>query len=276
MSNTQKTIIVVLVLVCIVLAILSIDRSSPTIIENGVGTTISSVQQANTHSMNFIEKVGKYFSNKQNLINENTKLKNDLLSSSAQLNRLNLVESENIELSKLLGMKERYTQYSTIGAQIIAKDPGNWYKNFTIDKGTADGLEKNMVVINGDGLVGRISECGYNYSKVISIINDSDAVSAQSVRTGDIGYITANFQQEGYCRMQYSEDNMDILAGDELVTSHLSEVFPQGITIGYVRNLSSSENSLVKYATIEPSVDFSNIKYVLVINHDFSKKITPN
>ncbi|MGN1319025.1 MAG: rod shape-determining protein MreC [Lachnospirales bacterium] len=272
MSKKQKSIIIILALVCMALAALSIDRESPTVVENSVGSIIEPVQEANTDSMNWFNRVIKYFSNQNKLINENKELKDELLKSNATLNRLNLVEQENEELSNLLGMQKRYTQYETVGAQIIAKDPGNWYSTFTINKGSADGLEKNMVVINEDGLIGKISECGYNYSKVISIIDDSDAVSAQSVRTADIGYITANYQQEGYCRMQYSDDTMDILVGDELVTSHLSQIFPQGITIGYVRQLSSDENSLAKYATIEPAVDFSNLKYVLVINHNFSKE----
>lgn len=272
MSNKQKSIIIILILVCIVLSALSINRKSTTIAENSIGSIIAPVQEANTDTMNWFSKITNYFSNQNKLINENIQLKEELMKSNAALNRLNLVEQENEELGNLLNMKERYTQYDTIGAQIIAKDPGNWYTSFTINKGSADGLEKNMVVINEDGLVGKISECGYNYSKVVSIIDDSDAVSAQSIRTADIGYITANYQQEGYCRMQYSDDSMDILVGDELVTSHLSEIFPQGITIGYVRKLSSDENSLAKYATIEPAVDFSNLKYVLIINHNFSDK----
>lgn len=276
MSKVQRTIIIVLILVSIILAILSIDRSAPTIVENGVGSAIEPIQEANTGISNWFGNIFKYFSDQGNLIEENSKLKEELIAARSELNRLNLVENENVELSALLKMQTRYTQYSTVGAQVIAKNPGNWYTTFTINKGTNEGLEKNMVVINGDGLVGKISECGYNYSKVVSIIDDTDAVSAQSLRTGDIGYITANYQQEGYCRMQYSEDNMDILVGDELVTSHLSEVFPQGITIGYVRNLTDDENSLAKYATIEPAVDFSNLNYVLVINQNFKKELIDN
>ncbi len=276
MSKIQRTIIILLILVSIILALLSIDRSAPTIVENGVGSAIKPIQETNTGISGWFENIFKYFSDQGDLIEENAKLKEELIASRSELSRLNLVESENVELTALLKMQTRYTQYSTVGAQVIAKNPGNWYTSFTINKGTNEGLEKNMVVINGDGLVGKISECGYNYSKVVSIIDDTDAVSAQSLRTGDIGYITANYQQEGYCRMQYSEDNMDILVGDELVTSHLSEIFPQGITIGYVRDLTGDENSLAKYATIEPAVDFSNLNYVLVINHNFTKELIDN
>lgn len=276
MSKTHKTIIIVLILVSIVLAVFSINRKTPTLIENGVGTVAKPIMEANTDALNWVDRIFKYFSDKKGLIDENTKLKEELMAARSELNRLNLIESENEEMSALLKMQTRYTQYETTGAQVIAKNPGNWYTTFTINKGTKDGMQKNMVVINGDGLVGKISECGFNYSKVISIIDASDAVSAQSVRTGDIGYITANYQQEGYCRMQYSDDTMDILVGDELVTSHLSEIFPQGITIGYVRNLSSDENSLAKYATIEPAVDFTEINYVLVINHNFTKELVDN
>lgn len=271
MSKTQKTVLIILTIISLVLALLSANRFFPGFFGNSIGTVAEPIQEANTNTMNWLERVSKYFTDQSNLIEENSKLKDELMEARSELNRLRLIEKENTELSDLMEMKARYTQYPTVGAQVIARDPGNWYTTFTINKGLNDGLEENMVVINGDGLIGKISQCGNNHSTVISIINDTDAVSAQILRTGDIGYVTANYQQEGSCRMQYSEDTMDILVGDELVTSHLSEIFPQGITIGYVRSLSSDNNSLAQYATIEPAVDFEKLNYVLVINHNFSE-----
>ena len=133
-----------------------------------------------------------------------------------------------------------------------------------------------MVVMNENGLVGKISECGYNYSKVVSIINDSDAVSAESLRTNDIGYVVADYSGEAKCKMQYSDKNADILVGDEIVTSHLSEIFPEGISIGHVSKLTVDSQTSIQYAIIEPSVDFSKLKYVLVLDGSYEKNLIEN
>ena len=131
-----------------------------------------------------------------------------------------------------------------------------------------------MVVMTQDGLVGKITESGYNYSKVKSIINDSDAVSSQTLRGDNIGYVTGDLNEDGMCKMQYSEDVSDILIGDTIVTSHLSNIFPEGITIGNVQKLTVDKKTGMHYAIIKPAVDFKHLDYVLVINKNFERTLS--
>lgn len=252
------------------------NRKSPTFVENSYGTIISPLQAFNSGIADWFGGIFDYFKGISALKKENRALKDELLEARAECNRLKLVESDVVELKSIVKLSQNNSQYPTIGAKVIAKDPGNWFDSFIIDKGTNYGLEKNMVVMNENGLVGKISECGYNYSKVISIINDSDAVSAESLRTGDIGYVTADFSGEAKCKMQYSDKNADILVGDEIVTSHLSEIFPEGISIGHVSNLTTDKQTGIQYAIIEPSVDFSELKYLLVLDTVLDKKFIEN
>ena len=276
MNKKFKVVFITLAVVSIGCAGFSYNRKTPTAVENAFGYVITPLQSFNLSIPDWFGGIANYFKGVNNLDAENKELKADLLEARAELNRLKLVESENIQLEALVKLQQDYSQYSTIGAKVIAKDPGNWFNSFIIDKGTNYGLEKNMVIMNEDGLVGKISECGYNYSKVVSIINDTDAVSAESLRTNDIGYVVADFSGDAKCKMQYSDANADILVGDEIVTSHLSEIFPEGISIGHVSDLTVDSQTSMQYAIIEPSVDFSKLKYVLVLDTPFEKEFIEN
>ncbi len=274
MKSKYKFVVITLAVVSISCAGFSYNRSAPTPVDSALGYAAATAASLNVKIIDKLENVAAYFRGISRLNAENEKLREELLSARAQLNSLKLVEQENTQLSALLKMQEEYSDFPTIGARIIAKDPGNWFNTFLIDKGANYGLKKNMAVITADGLVGKISECGYNYSKVVSIIDDSDAVSAQSVRTNSVGYVTADFSEEAQCRMQYSENNSDIIVGDEIVTSYISEIYPRGISIGHVKKLITDEKTSLKYAIIEPSVDFSRLDHVLVINKNTSYDFT--
>lgn len=272
-SGKHKIILTSLVIISISTAALSVDRKAPTFIESSLGLLIAPVQTLNTGVFSWFGDKKKYFTSLQTLSDENNKLKEELLEARAELNRLNLIEDENSQLEALLNIKNQYKDYDVVGAKVIGKDPGNWFSTFTIDKGTDSGFEKNMVVLTQDGLVGKITECGYNYSKVVSIINDSDAVSAQTLRGDNIGYVTGDLNNEGMCKMQYSEDVSDILIGDTVVTSHLSNIFPEGITLGNVQKLTVDNKTGMHYAIISPAADFKHLDYVLVINKNLEREL---
>ncbi len=276
MKKKFKIVLVSLAVASLGCAGFSYNRKAPTFVENSYGSIITPIQSFNSSIVDWFGGIAKYFKGIKSLDAENKELKEDLLEARAEVSRLKLVESENSQLEALVNLQQEYDKYSTVGAKVIAKDPGNWFDTFIINKGTNYGLKKNMVVMNEDGLVGKISECGYNYSKVVSIINDSDAVSAESLRTNDIGYVVADYSGEAKCKMQYSDKNADILVGDEIVTSHLSEIFPEGISIGHVSKLTVDSQTSIQYAIIEPSVDFSKLKYVLVLDGSYEKNLIEN
>ena len=175
--------------------------------------------------------------------------------------------TENQRLSELLKISQKYADYHTTGTQIIAKDPGNWYDVFLINKGRDDGLEANMVLTSSNGLVGKIIESGDTYSKALSILDSRSSVPAMSQRTEDLGVVKGEYSlmNSGLCRMEYIDSEAEIMEGDEIVTSHLSDVYPPGIAIGRVKEIRTEANGLTKYAIIEPYVDFKHLDTLLVI-----------
>lgn len=271
MKNYRNLFITLIIIFCITAAILTVDRAKPTFFENSLGFVIVPVQKVNTTVFSWIKSRFHYFVEIEEVKQENLLLKSQLLDKKDLEDKVNLLKIENEKLSALLDLDSKYNDYPKTAARIIAKDPGNWYDTFIIDKGTHHGLSKNMVVMADGGLVGRIKECGTNYSKVVSIIDDSDAVSAKSLRTDDVGFVRGDLMQKGFCRMEYIDNDAEIIVGDEIITSHLSEIYPPGITIGYVKEVSNDSNTLTKLGTIEPTVDFKHLETVLVINHIFEK-----
>lgn len=207
------------------------------------------------------------------LADENRELKSQLEELEAENQRLSLYEEENKNLSQLLEVAQKYQDYDTTGAQVIAKDTGVWYDSFLIDKGETDGIENNMAVINAGGLVGRVVKTSAVYSNVYSILDSRSSVSAQSLRTGDLGVVTGDHElmNQGLCKMEYIDSDAEIMEGDEIITSSLSEFYPAGISIGYVKEIHQDENGLTKYAVIEPKVDFKHIDTVLVVMEALEK-----
>ncbi|MCJ7855894.1 rod shape-determining protein MreC [Lachnospiraceae bacterium NSJ-143] len=272
--NTYKKQILYLVIALLVVIIFFTagKKSRATPVDNLLGFIITPAQNISTSVSSWFSNKISSFKDETDIEAENEELKAKVELLEAENKRLSMFEEENRRLSALLDISQKYPDYETTGANIIAKDPGNWYFTFNINKGTKDGLLPNMVLTDAGGLVGRITECGYIYSKVEAIIDSRSSVSAMSLRTGDLGVVKGDYtlMNDGLCRMEYIDAESEIMKGDEIVTSHLSDIFPPGITIGYVKEVITDENGLTKYAVIEPSVDFKHLTTLLVITDSFS------
>ena len=265
--KNKKLFIGFFIVLCIFLGLFSFNRINPTLFERSFGFIITPVQNMLTSSTKWVGQKVKAFSNINQLQKENEELKIELEVKNQEINRLKQLERENEKLSELLDASSRYGQYSTITSNIIARDPGNWYENFTIDKGTNDGIEKNMVVLAFGGLVGKVEEVSSNYAKVSSIINGTYSVSSKALRTDDEGFVKGDISNKGMLKMDYIDKDAEIKEGDEIVTSHLSDIYPAGITIGYVTEVYlDNNNKLSKTAIIKPTVDFKHLEKVLIID----------
>ncbi len=263
----KKTFFLMLCLVCIVLAAWSTHRLAPSVFEKAVGFVLTPVTKAINSTGGFVSDRFTAITNANSLIEENERLRAETEELKLDNSRIPLLEQDNENLAALLEIRSKYTSFDTIGARIIAKDPGNWYDVFIIDKGTNDGLAENMAVAAGGGLVGRIKECGFNHSKVVSIIDDADAVSAVAMRTGDVGYVKGDYINKGLCRMELIDMSSKIAEGDEIITSGFSSVYPEGIAIGRVTEIENADKTSTKTAFIEPAADFRHLNEVLVIKN---------
>lgn len=216
-----------------------------------------------------VSEVTGYFKNVEDLIRENEELKtqNDRLL--YQNTMLEQYKSENEGLKEILSLKQRYQEYPTLGANVIAKDISNWYKSFNIDKGLIQGIKEEDVLLSGGGLAGHVTKVDPLTSTAISIIDDRSSISVKVVRTGDTGILRGDIElaEKGLCRLEIDIES-EVVKGDQIITSHLSNIYPPGIPIGTVEEVTTGKNGLTQYAYIKPFVDFKHLENVLVITSD--------
>ena len=180
------------------------------------------------------------------------------------------LQSDSYELSrlrKLYELNQTYGQYRMTGARVIAKDTGNWFHVFRIDKGARDGIKPDMNVVGDGGLIGIVTDVGDNYATVRSIIDDVSRVSAMAIQSNDTCIVSGNLQLYANGKLKISDitDTADIKDGDAIVTSTVSSKFLPGILIGYAGDLKTDPDRLTRSGTLVPVADFETIQEVLVI-----------
>lgn len=236
-------------------------------IDNVLGFVITPLQNISSSIGGYLSTTLTSLSTDSDLSSENAELSAQIVLLENEIQRLSLYEEENIRLSELLEVSQKYPEYETEGVNVIGKDPGNWYKTFVINKGTNQNITPNMPLISSGGLVGRTTETGAVYSKAISILDTRSSVPAMSLRTGDLGVVKGelSLSNNGLCKMEYVDAEAEILEGDEIITSNLSDIYPPGMTIGFVKEIYSDANGLTKYAIIEPKADFKHLDTILIV-----------
>jgi len=223
-----------------------------------------------------INYVGRWISDKtdnlkdlKDVMEENARLKTQVDELTSELNTIKLEQYELNNLRELLELDQKYPSYEKVAANVIGKDAGNWFSIFTIDKGKKDGIEPDMNVIAGSGLVGIVTDVGPNYAKVRSIIDDVSKVSGMVLTTSDRCIVHGDLQEMNanqnilFTDLKDSDDEVE--AGDPVVTSNISDKYLQGILIGYLSSIEKDSNNLTKSGTVTPAVDFEHVAEVLVI-----------
>ena len=171
-------------------------------------------------------------------------------------------------LRELYELDQKYADYEKVGAHVTASDSGNWFSSFIIDKGSNDGIEVDMNVMAGTGLVGIITEVGPNWARVRSIIDDASNVSALVLSTSDTCIVNGDLtlMQDGKIRFeQLANNGSEIEVGEQIVTSHISSKYLPGISIGVISEIKVDSNNLTRSGYIIPAVDFQHLQEVLVI-----------
>ena len=207
--------------------------------------------------------------NLNDVMQKNEELQAQVDELTAELNTIKLEQYDLDNYRALLELDDKYPSYKKVAANVIGKDSGNWFNTFIIDKGSKDGIEKDMNVIAGSGLVGIVTDVAPNYAKVKAIIDDTSSVSGMDLATSDNCIIRGNLQmmnENQEIELSDLKDTDDqVQAGDQIVTSYISDKYLQGILIGYIKDVSVDSNNLTKSGTITPVVDFEHIQEVLVI-----------
>ena len=264
--NTIYTILVIIIVVILIATL--VLPSDTTVAQSGIGGIFTPIQRGISSVTTFVR--GWFGTSSDNVSSDNEleqlRVENELLRE--QLNNYEELERENERLTRLLDAETDYEDLDPIFSKVIAKDTGVWFETFTLNKGMNDGVKVNMAVVNGDGLIGRVSSVGYNYCIVVSIIDSRSSIAALISRTRDNGMLQGVAETEDddlECRMYYLSNLGNVNVGDTVYTSGLDSRFPKGLLIGQVTAVSRSSQSGDRYVSVHPAADFSAIEEVFIL-----------
>ena len=181
--------------------------------------------------------------------------------------RLREIETEAALLRDLLNFTQPNPSYEIKGAHVvgrnIAQDPSNLQRYITLDVGRQSGIERNMPVITGRGLVGRISEVGETWSRVLLLIDPQSTVNALTQSTRASGAVQG--QADGSLIMRTIPQEDAVSVGDTVFTSGLGGNFPRQLLIGQIIEAERKDYELYQSAVVQPTVDFDHLEVVLII-----------
>ncbi len=226
-------------------------------------TALKPALQAGHITFRFFSDVGLSIERFVHTFKQQGELESQIAKLESQLVRYHEFEKENVRLKKLVDFRSTLSG-KTVPARIIGWDPSPWRKSFILDKGSNQGIRKDMAVISFEGLVGRILDVGPETSRVI-LLTDLDArVSAMTDQTRATGIIAGGGGSK--LKMMYLELESGVQVQETALTSGLGGLFPKGLRVGKITSILRDPSGLHLNAEIEPFVQFSKLEEVVCLN----------
>ena len=269
----KKKVLTILIVLIVALALISLavltteQREDLTFIERGLRIAASPLQHAIS---SLSDKVGNFFgtfTNYEQLQRENAELIQQIEELSIANTDLQEAMLENIRLKQMLEFKDTTrNQYTLAAAEVIAENNNNLQHTIVLDKGSEDGIQNNMVVINHLGLIGRVVNVLSSSCEVVLITDRQSAVGSRIWETREtLGVVEGMGSESSYLRLIHMPHDADIEIGDKVISSGLDGIFTEGIPIGTVVEIADEVGGLTKQATIEPYVNFYRLEEVFII-----------
>lgn len=271
----NRRLFLILLIVIIVLALLFYtvkkDRNLNTF-ESFIKDIIVEVEKIIYKPINGFNNMIEEFTSLKNVKKENQILKSNV-------EKMESTEAENIELKQEidrlkeeLNIEHVLTDYDYLNATVISRNSFYWYNMLTIDKGSHNGIKEGMVVINSTGLIGKITNVS-TFSSDVKLIttNDTNNKISVTVTNGDTkltGIINGYDYEKGLLTVEGISNTATVSNGDYVYTSGLGGVFPSGILIGKVENITTDVYDLSKIINVKPSAKFDDINFVTILKRN--------
>ena len=262
-------VLLIMTILCAVIIGCSLKTSGSGPVSAAAGAVLAPMQKGVNQLGSGLTNLREHLRTKKSLEKENEELRTQLADAQQNLNQVQLNQEELDNLKSLYDMDQNYADYDKIAANVIGKDAGNWFSVFLIDRGSNDGITVGMNVLADGGLAGIVIQVGPNYAKVRSIIDDNSNVSARNLSTSDLCVVSGSLKTMNESSLIDFDDLRDkedqAKVGDQIVTSNISDMFLEGIPIGYITDIKTDSNNLTKSGHIATIVDFEHLDDVFVI-----------
>lgn len=264
-----KYVLLIMTIFCAVIIGCSLKTSGSGPVSAAAGAVLAPMQKGVNQLGSGLTNLREHLRTKKSLEKENEELRTQLADAQQNLNQVQLNQEELDNLKSLYDMDQNYADYDKIAANVIGKDAGNWFSVFLIDRGSNDGITVGMNVLADGGLAGIVIQVGPNYAKVRSIIDDNSNVSARNLSTSDLCVVSGSLKTMNESSLIDFDDLRDkedqAKVGDQIITSNISDMFLEGIPIGYITDIKTDSNNLTKSGHIATIVDFEHLDDVFVI-----------
>lgn len=259
--------IAVVIVLCLISALYSGVTGNPSPVTKLVGMITAPIQKAASGVTGFFGKGISYFTDYDDLVAENEALHRRVREMEQTVRDAELALEENNRLRAQAGQPERSRELTTLNAEVIARNPGDWSTVLTLDKGSSHGVELNNAVITVDGLVGYVSSVAPNYCTITTVVDIDMQCGALITRTRDSAIAEGDYDlmNAGQLRLSYLKEDTSIVIGDTVETSGAGGVYPKGIMIGTVESILPEENGISYYAVLRPFVDAESVTNVSIV-----------
>lgn len=268
---SNKKLILLLVSVIFLVALISFslrDRQNATLPEQIIKDTVGFAQGLVAKPTNYITSI---FSNIESLLNtyeENKRLKMRLEDFAVLQAKVHDLETENASLQELVDKEESLRDYERLHATVIARNPDQWEEKIILNKGSSHGVERNMAVMTARGLIGKITLVTPFTSEVELLYTNNSNYRVSALvqgEKGDVYGLIEGFEAErNELILKRIDSSQKIQVGEKVVSSGLGGIFPKGILIGEVTEITTDDFGLTKMAYVKPAADFSLLEEVII------------
>lgn len=258
-------IIITIIILIIIVVISNIKINNLSYAQNILNFFVMPIQNGLTYVKNWVSGNNSFFTDINNLRNENEKLREENSNLQQSLREFEIVKAENETLKEYVNLKEKYTEYTTVPAYVINKDISNYNDVIIINAGSNDGIDVNMAVISDKGLVGHVIAVTPTNAKVQTIIDTSSSISCTVSSSRDTIVARGTLEEKNLLKATFIPTDATLMQGDTIETSGLGGIYPKGILIGTINKVVNTKNITDRYAIIETAVNFAKVDTVLVI-----------
>lgn len=269
-KNKKKGIAgVVITIIIIVLLVVFTNSNANQVsyIEKICNIFVMPIQNGFTYLKNKISGNDSFFADMDTLKAENEELKKKNSELEQSLRELEIIKAENDTLKEYVNLKDKYTDYTTVPADVINRDISNYSSTIIINVGSDDGIKEEMTVIADSGLVGHVISVTNNTAKVQTIVDTASAVTSKISTTEDTIVVQGTLEDKSTLRANFIPTDAVVLQGDTVETSGIGGIYPKGIHIGTITEVVNTNNITDRYAIVQTAVDFNKLNTVLVITN---------
>ncbi|WP_341299924.1 rod shape-determining protein MreC [Lysinibacillus sp. FSL H8-0500] len=266
----NKKVILLLVGMVFLVALISFslrDRTNATLPEQIIKDTVGVAQSLVAKPANYINGVFNNIDSLLNTYEENKRLKARLEDFAVVQAEATDLKSENNKLRELLDKTESLKAFNPIQATVIARNPDQWEEKIILDKGSSHGVQKNMAVMTAKGLVGKVILVTPFTSEVELLYTNNPNYRVSAMVLGEkeaYGLIEGFDEERNELIMKRIDSSLTVKEGEQVISSGLGGIFPKGVPIGEITEVSTDDFGLTKMAYVKPSADFSILEHVVI------------